>query len=303
MNSANSEGPAYDFERVRAEILRVPPSPLPAFDAPSLTPFTVPLEQATIGVLTTSGAYFPDQQRLGETEDTSYRLLPRERELSELLIAHRSPIRVFAEADPNVTYPRDRLLELEAEGVIGRLAAAAVSMVGSITRYEELALQTVPRIVGDFRAMGVDLVLVLPFCPQCHVAAGVLARAIEARGLPTTSIATLQRNVLALKPPRALFLDFPLGSSCGRPGEPEQQRDILRRALALAASDWPEWELRRLPQSWNEDGDRGWEVHVDNLYRLDREIRATVARHIADHARRGSSLQGQEREFAIRCNC
>jgi D-proline reductase (dithiol) PrdB len=295
--------PSYDFERVRAEILRVPPSPLPEFGPPRLTPFTTPLEQATIGVLTTCGGYFADQERLGETEDTSYRLLPRARDTRDILIAHRTPIRIFAEADPNVAYPRDRLLELESEGSIGRLAEAAVSMVGSITRYEELALKTAQRIVSDFTSMGVDLVLVLPFCPQCHVAAGVLARAIEARGLPTTSLATLERNVRALKPPRALFLDFPLGCPCGRPGEPEQQRDILRHALRLAASDWPAWELRRLPHTWGEPGDRSWEAHVDNLYRLDREIRATVARHIADHARLGSSLQGHEHEFVVRCNC
>ena len=295
--------PSYDFERVRAVILRVPPSPLPEFEPPRLTPLTVPLEQATVGIVTTCGAYFADQERLGETEDISYRLHPRERDTSEVLIAHRTPIRVFAEADPNVAYPRDRLLELEADGTIGRLAEAAVSMVGSITRYEELALETAPRIVADFEAMGVDLVLVLPFCPQCHVAAGVLARAVEARGLPTTSIATLERNVRALKPPRALFLDFPLGCPCGRPGEPEQQRDILRQALRVAASDWPAWELRRLPQSWGEPGDRSWEAHVDGLYRLDREIRATVAQHIADHARLGSSLQGDERNFVVRCNC
>ena len=297
------EQPAYDFERVRAEILRVPPSPLPEFEPPRLTPFTVPLGQATIGIVTTCGAYFPDQERLGETEDTSYRLLPRERDSRDLLIAHRTPVRVFVEADANVAYPRDRLLELEREGTIGRLAGAAVSLVGSITRYDELALETAPRIVEDFRGMGVDLVLVLPFCPQCHVAAGVLARAIEARGLPTTSIATLRRNALALKPPRALFLDFPLGCPCGRPGEPEQQREILRDALQAAASPWPEWELRQLGHSWGEPDDRGWEQHVDNLYRVDREIRATVARHIADHARLGSTLQGHEREFVVRCNC
>lgn len=258
-------GSAYDFERVRREILRVPPSPLPEFEPPRLTPLAVTLERATLGVVTTCGAYFADQERLGETEDTSYRLLPRERELRDVLVAHRTPVRVFAEADPNVAYPRDRLLELEAEGTIGRLADAAVSMVGSITRYEELALETAPRVVRDFEAMGADLVLVLPFCPQCHVAAGVLARAIEARGLPTTTIATLRRNVLALKPPRAQFLDFPLGCPCGRPGEAEQQRQILRDALRAAAGVWPRWELRPLEHAWSEPGDRSWEAHVDNL--------------------------------------
>ncbi len=295
--------PVYDFERVRAEILQVPPSPLPAFDPPRLTPLGTSLQAATIGVLTTCGAYFPEQERLGETEDIGYRLLPRERSTRDLLIAHRTPIRVFAEADPNVAYPRDRLIELEKEGAVGRLADAAVSMVGSITRYDELALETTPGVIDDFTAMGVDLVLVLPFCPQCHVAAGVIARAIEARGLPTTTLATLYRNAMAVKPPRTSFLDFPLGCSCGRPGRSDQQREILREALSQAAGAWPEWEIRRLDFTWSENRDRSWEHHVDNLYKLDHEIRGTVARHVADHARLGSALQGQEREFVVRCNC
>ena len=223
----------YDFERVRAEILHVPPTPLPRFDPPSLTSFTTPLEEATIGIVTTCGAYFPDQDRLGEAEDTSYRLLSRERPSQDLLIAHRTPIRVFPEADPNVAYPIERLLELEEVGTVGGVAAAAVSMVGSITRYEELALEVAPSIVTDLTSIRVDLVLVLPFCPQCHIAAGVLARAIEARGLPTTTIGTLHSHLLALKPPRAMFLDFPLGCPCGRPGRPEQQtRDPSARTPA-----------------------------------------------------------------------
>jgi D-proline reductase (dithiol) PrdB len=176
-------------------------------------------------------------------------------------------------------------------------------MVGSITRYEELALEVAPSIIREFTSMRVDLVFVLPFCPQCHIAAGVLARAIEARGLPTTTTGTLHGHLLALKPPRASFLDFPLGCPCGRPGRPDQQREIVRHALGLAASEWPEWQLRRLPYSWSESGDRDWEAHVDNLYRLDREIRATVAAHIGEHERLGSSLQGNEHDFVVRCNC
>lgn len=293
----------YDFERVRTEILHVPPTPLPRFDAPTLTPFTVPLERATIGVVTTCGAYFPDQERLGETEDTSYRLLSRERPIKDLLIAHKTPVRVFAEADLNVAYPLDRLLELERAGEIGRVAESAVSMVGSITRYEELALEVAASILRDFNSMRVDLVVVLPFCPQCHLAAGVLARAIEARGLPTTTIGTLHSHLLALKPPRASFLDFPLGCPCGRPNRPDQQREILRHALRLAARERRAWRLQRLPFGWSDSGDRDWEAEVDGLYRLDREIRATVAQHIGEHERRGSSLQGREHDFVVHCNC
>ena len=53
------------------------------FDDPVLTPLTVPLHEATVGLLVTSGAYYPDQPRMRHHNDLSYRLLPRERDLSE----------------------------------------------------------------------------------------------------------------------------------------------------------------------------------------------------------------------------
>jgi hypothetical protein len=76
------------------------------------------------------------------------------------------------------------MLGLERDGVIGRYAAGAVSMVGSISQFDELATEVAPRIAGEFTAMGADLELVVPFCPLCHVAFGILARAIEKRGIP-----------------------------------------------------------------------------------------------------------------------
>jgi hypothetical protein len=49
---------------------------------------------------------------------------------SAALFAHRTPIRAFALADPNVAYPRDSMIDLERSGVIGRYADHAISMVG-----------------------------------------------------------------------------------------------------------------------------------------------------------------------------
>jgi len=209
-------------------------------------------------------------------------------------------IRAFALADPNVAYPRDTMLDLEREGVFARYADKAVSMVGSISQYEQLANETAPRIVDEFTAMGVDLALIIPFCPQCHVSSGVLARAIENRGLPTTSITTLHKFASALKPPRACFLDFPLGCPAGRPRKAAQQCDIVRAALQVAEEPRGNWELPRLPFQWSPDGNRGWERLVSDIYRIDKEIRDTVAANLGAH--RGT-LSGNEREFAIRCAC
>lgn len=297
----NPSFPAFDFFPVLKNVLGLEPEPLPDFDDPVLTPLTVPLREATVALLVTCGAYFPDQRRLRQNSDLSYRLLPRERSLDDVLFAHMTPIRAFGLADPNVAYPRDTMLDLEKDGVIGRYAANAVSIVGSISQYEELATELAPQLVEEFTAMDVDLALVLPYCPQCHVASGVLARAIERRGVPTTSITTLHQFAVNLKPPRASFLDFPLGCPGGRPREAAQQREIVKAALEHAEHAGEQWELRRLPFQWAPDGNRDWEALVSDIYRIDNEIRGTVLANSAAH--QNVLGGGGEREFAIRCAC
>ena len=106
----------------------------------------------------------------------------------------------------------------------------------------------------------------------------------------------------AVKPPRTCFLDFPLGCPAGKPHEHTQQREILRAALACApAFDVQRWEMKALPFTWSADGNRDWEREVDELYR--NQGIAMVAAHQNEHAKRGESLLGREREFAVRCNC
>jgi hypothetical protein len=106
----------------------------------------------------------------------------------------------------------------------------------------------------------------------------------------------------AVKPPRTCFLDFPLGCPAGKPHERAQQREILRAALALAPTfDEAAWEMKTLPFAWSTDGSRAWEGEVDELYRT--QGIKMVAAHQDQHAKKGESLLGRERDFAIRCNC
>lgn len=297
------DNPFFDFDTtVAGPVLKVPLPDIPVFGDPALTELDLPLTEATVGLLVTCGAYYPDQPRMGYHNDLSYRKLPRERDLTEVLFAHRTPIRAFALADPNVAYPRDTMLDLERDGVIGRYADFAFSIVGSISNYDDLATQTAPRIVDEARNAGIDLLLVVPFCPQCHVAGGVLARAIERRGLPTTSLTTLYKTAQSVKPPRATFLDFPLGCPGGRPDMPEQQRAIVRAALetGVSAALGADWSLSRLPFTWSPDGNRDWENLVADLYRVDNEIRGTVLANMSQHT---DQLAGKEQEFTIRCAC
>ena len=140
-----------------------PYPPQPNFDPPKLTPLRRPIEESTIGVLTSSGVQLKDEKSMAETNDLSYRLLHRDVPFAELKVSHMTPVRKWALEDLNVAYPRDRLIELEKEGVFKKLAPNAVSIVGSITLYTELLNDMVPRIKEEFDRQDVDLALILPF--------------------------------------------------------------------------------------------------------------------------------------------
>ena len=57
----------------------------------------------------------------------------------------------------------------------------------------------------------------------------------------------------AVNPPRAVYLDFPLGHTAGRPHDAALQRRILRDALAALVSIDSPGTIRRLPYRWADD--------------------------------------------------
>jgi hypothetical protein len=64
----------------------------------------------------------------------------------------------------------------------------------------------------------------------------VLARALEAQGVATTSISMVREHTEKVKPPRALFVPFPFGHALGRPNDPDLQHRVLKAALELLAA-------------------------------------------------------------------
>jgi hypothetical protein len=65
-----------------------------------------------------------------------------------------------------------------------------------------------------------------------------------------TSALDITRSV---RPPRAAFLDYPLGHTTGKAGEPELQRAILVAALDAFASLSTPGSVKMLPFAWAED--------------------------------------------------
>lgn len=68
---------------------------------------------------------------------------------------------------------------------------------------------------------------------MCHQTVSLVARHLEENGIPTVIIGNARDIVEHCGVPRLLFTDFPLGSPCGQPHEPELQRSIVNMALDL----------------------------------------------------------------------
>jgi hypothetical protein len=61
----------------------------------------------------------------------------------------------------------------------------------------------------------------------------LIARHLEANGIPTVIIGSARDIVEFCGVPRFLFVDFPLGNPCGKPWDIDMQRRIVAHGLSL----------------------------------------------------------------------
>ena len=83
---------------------------------------------------------------------------------------------------------------------------------------------------------------------------GLVARALEAAGVPTLCLTSAYSITASVNPPRAAFSDLPLCYTVGRPHEPEFQRDLLRRALQAAEAMEEPGTIAPTGVSWDANG-------------------------------------------------
>ena len=80
-----------------------------------------------------------------------------------------------------------------------------------------------------------------------------MARHFEEAGLPTVSMSSALDIINLVKPPRAAFVNFPLGHQCGKPDDLAGQLAILREALRLLETATEGGTLLHVPVRWRED--------------------------------------------------
>lgn len=81
---------------------------------------------------------------------------------------------------------------------------------------------------------------------------GLVARVVEAAGIPTVLVSTGRDLTAQVLPPRSVFVNFPMGNPFGRAGDTAMQRRILLDALRLAETAERGGVLVDLPYEWGE---------------------------------------------------
>jgi len=61
----------------------------------------------------------------------------------------------------------------------------------------------------------------------------VLANYFEHQGFSTVLVGFVREHIALVKPPRALWLNFPMGRPMGKPNDPEYQKKVIRAAFSL----------------------------------------------------------------------
>jgi D-proline reductase (dithiol) PrdB len=94
----------------------------------------------------------------------------------------------------------------------------------------------------------------------------LIARHLEANGLPTVVMGAAKDIVEHCGVPRFAFSDFPLGNSAGKPFDVESQAATLELALRVLESAPGPRTTVQSPQRWNDDA--RWKTDYNNLDKL-----------------------------------
>lgn len=82
---------------------------------------------------------------------------------------------------------------------------------------------------------------------------GLVCRLVEECGIATTYVATGRDLTALVNPPRALFVNHPMGNNFGAAHDVEMQTSILRAALGLVETAQEGGVIVDMPTTWEKD--------------------------------------------------
>jgi D-proline reductase (dithiol) PrdB len=198
------------------------------------TPLRRALPMLNLALISSAGAYitgtdpFDIEARDG---DLSFREIPVEVEASDLRFAAKGYDPADVSDDRNCQIPIERLTEYESSNVIGQVNSVWWSMSPYIPNARRVAEELVPRIAGRLHRYEIQAALLIPASPLCHQTLGILARGIEATGIPTMMLSVDSRLTDRVRPPRCAYYNGQFGKVAGEPNWREHQMRILDESI------------------------------------------------------------------------
>jgi len=241
-----------------AHFIDVPFAPLPG-----------PLSECSVALLTTAAPYQPDKgdQGPGAPYNDAAKFFDvysgdAARD-PDLRISHVGIDRKHTSMeDSRCWFPLPALRAVAASGRIGRVARRFHGI--PTVRDPRTTLRVhAPEVLKRCREDGVDAAVLVANCTVCHQTLCLVARVLEAAGIPTVVMACARDIVEHVGVPRALFSDFPLGNAAGKPQDEASHRETLRLALDVLESARAARTIVQSPLRWS--GDHAWKADFSNI--------------------------------------
>ncbi|MEO1494578.1 MAG: glycine/sarcosine/betaine reductase selenoprotein B family protein [Pseudomonadota bacterium] len=238
-------------------------------------PLTKSLTECSVALITTAAPFYPEKGDQGpwsayNSAAKFYRIYeaPIDPE-PDLRISHVGIDRQHtSQEDMRSWLPLRQLLRAQQDG---RIKALVPTIFGAPTNrsHRVTIQQDAPEMLGRLRAAGVDVVVLAPNCPICHQTCSLIARHLEANGLPTVIMGCAKDIVEHCGVPRFLFTDFPLGNPAGRPYDEASQAKTLDLALDVLESATGPRTTVQSPLRWSDNPD--WKLDYSNVERIPAE--------------------------------
>lgn len=234
-----------------------------------------PLNQSTLGLVTTAVPFDASKgpQGPGAAYNAAAKFYdPYVRSVDEdadLRIAHVGIDRRNADMqDSNCWFPLGAAKRAVTTGRIQSLSKHFYGLPTNRSQRHTLEIDA-PLILGKMRADQVDVAILIPNCPICHQSQSLLARYLEAAGIPTVIMGAAKDIVEYCGVPRMLFSDFPLGNAAALPNNIESQDSNFESALRLLEGAPGPRTTVQSPLVWASDP--AWKLDYSNLERLTAE--------------------------------
>ena len=234
------------------------------FDEVPFTPLNKPLSACRVTLLTSAAPYQADKgpQDAGSPYNAAvkfYQVYSGDTAGDhDLRVSHVMVDRQHLTDDSNTWFPLPALRRAVTRGEIGSLTPRFHGVPTNRSQRHTLDVDA-PEVLRRCQEDGADVAILVPNCPVCHQTMSLVARHLEAHGIPTVIMGAALDIVEHCGVPRLLFSDLPLGHSAGLPYDTASQDATLSTALTLLREATQARTTVRNPVRW--PGDPDWKRH------------------------------------------